>query len=36
MTLGRPGGNQPGQPTDPASFYQPNDVITNDKGEIFV
>ena len=36
LTLGKPGGNQPGQPVDPASFYQPNDVITNDKGEIFV
>jgi DNA-binding beta-propeller fold protein YncE len=36
MTLGKPGGNRPGQPADPSSFYQPNDVITNDKGEIFV
>ena len=36
MTLGKPGGNRPGQPADPASFYQPNDVITNDRGEIFV
>jgi hypothetical protein len=36
LTLGKPGGNQPGAPADPASFYQPNDVITNDKGEIFV
>jgi hypothetical protein len=36
LALGKPGGNQPGQPADPASFYQPNDVITNDRGEIFV
>jgi hypothetical protein len=36
MTLGRKGGNQPDQPADPASFYQPNDVITNAAGEIFV
>jgi sugar lactone lactonase YvrE len=36
LTLGKPGGNQPGAPADAASFYQPNDVITNDKGEIFV
>ena len=28
LTLGKPGGNQPGQPPDPASFFQPNDVIT--------
>jgi streptogramin lyase len=25
LTLGRPGGNRPGAPPDPASFYQPND-----------
>jgi sugar lactone lactonase YvrE len=36
MTLGKAGGNRPGQPADQASFYQPNDVITNDRGEIFV
>jgi sugar lactone lactonase YvrE len=36
LTLGKPGGNQPGQPVDPASFYQPNDVITNAAGDIFV
>jgi DNA-binding beta-propeller fold protein YncE len=36
LTLGKPGGNRPGQPADPASFYQPNDVITNDRGEIYV
>lgn len=36
MTLGKPGGNRPGQPPDPSSFYQPNDVITNERGEIFV
>ena len=36
LTLGKAGGNRPGATPDPASFYQPNDVITNDKGEIFV
>lgn len=36
MTLGKPGGNQPGQPPDPASFYQPNDVITYPNGDILV
>ena len=36
MTLGKPGGNQPGQPADPASFYQPNDVITFPNGDIVV
>jgi sugar lactone lactonase YvrE len=36
MTLGKAGGNQPGAPPDPASFYQPNDVITNAAGDIFV
>jgi sugar lactone lactonase YvrE len=36
MTLGKPGGNRPGQPADPLSFYQPNDVITNERGEVFV
>jgi sugar lactone lactonase YvrE len=36
LTLGKPGGNQPGQPVDSASFYQPNDVITNAAGDIFV
>jgi sugar lactone lactonase YvrE len=36
LTLGKPGGNQPGQPADPASFYQPNDVITLRNGEILV
>jgi sugar lactone lactonase YvrE len=36
LTLGKPGGNQPGQPADPASFYQPNDIITNAAGDIFV
>ena len=36
LTLGKPGGNRPGETPDPSSFYQPNDVITNDKGEIFV
>jgi len=36
LTLGRAGGNRPNEPADPASFYQPNDVITNDAGDIFV
>jgi sugar lactone lactonase YvrE len=36
LTLGKAGGNRPGQPADPASFYEPNDVITNEKGDIFV
>ncbi|MFN8059948.1 MAG: peptidyl-alpha-hydroxyglycine alpha-amidating lyase family protein [Vicinamibacterales bacterium] len=36
MTLGKPGGNQPDKPADKDSFFQPNDVITNDAGEIFV
>jgi len=36
MTLGKAGGNVPGQPADPSSFYQPNDVLTNAAGEIFV
>ena len=36
LTLGKPGGNRPGEPADPASFYQPNDVITNAAGDIFV
>jgi sugar lactone lactonase YvrE len=31
MTLGKPGGA-----ADPEYFFQPNDVITNQKGEIFV
>jgi sugar lactone lactonase YvrE len=36
LSLGKPGGNQPGQPADPASFYQPNDVITYPNGDILV
>ena len=36
LTLGKAGGNRPGQPADPASFYQPNDVTTNERGEIYV
>jgi sugar lactone lactonase YvrE len=36
LTLGRAGGNQPGQPADPSSFYQPNDVITDADGNIYV
>ena len=36
LVLGKAGGNQPGQPEDPASFYEPNNVITNAAGDIFV
>ncbi len=36
LTLGKAGGNRPGEPADPSSFYQPNDVTTNAAGEIFV
>ena len=36
MTLGKPGGNQPGAQADPASFYQPNDVLVAPNGEIWV
>lgn len=36
LTLGKAGGNRPGEPGDPASFYQPNDVITSAQGDIFV
>ena len=36
QAYGKPGGNQPGQPADPASFYQPNDVITYPNGNILV
>jgi len=36
MTLGKPGGNQPGTSADPASFYQPNDVLVAPNGDIFV
>jgi DNA-binding beta-propeller fold protein YncE len=36
MTLGKAGGNQPGQPADQASFYQPNDVIVYPNGDVLV
>jgi sugar lactone lactonase YvrE len=36
LTLGKPGGNQPGKPAEPSSFYQPNDVITLPNGDILV
>lgn len=36
LTLGKAGGNRPNEPADPSSFYQPNDVITNANGDIFV
>jgi sugar lactone lactonase YvrE len=36
LTLGKPGGNRPGEQADPASFYQPNDVLTLPNGDILV
>jgi DNA-binding beta-propeller fold protein YncE len=36
LTLGKPGGNRPGQPAEPASFYQANDVITLPNGDVLV
>lgn len=36
LTLGKAGGNRPGEPADPASFYQPNDVVTAPNGDVFV
>ena len=36
MTLGKPGGNQPGAPAQPDSFYQPNAVFVVPNGDIFV
>jgi len=36
LTLGKPGGNQPGKPAEPDSFYQPNDVAQAPNGEIYV
>jgi sugar lactone lactonase YvrE len=36
LTLGKAGGNVPGQPADPSSFYQPNDIITYSNGDILV
>jgi DNA-binding beta-propeller fold protein YncE len=36
MTLGKPGGNRPGAPAEPDSFYQPNDVLVAPNGEIWV
>lgn len=36
MTLGKPGGNQPGQPAAPDSFFQPNDVAIAPNGDIYV
>jgi sugar lactone lactonase YvrE len=36
LTLGKPGGNQPGRPHDPASFQAPNDVLTLPNGDILV
>ena len=36
LALGKAGGNRPGETPNPASFYQPNDVITSAAGDIFV
>ena len=36
LTLGKAGGNPANNVEDPASFYQPNDVITLPNGEILV
>ena len=36
LTLGKAGGNQPGKPADPSSFYQPNDVVVAPNGDIYV
>ncbi|HKE86730.1 MAG TPA: peptidyl-alpha-hydroxyglycine alpha-amidating lyase family protein [Vicinamibacterales bacterium] len=36
MTLGKPGGNQPGKPAEQDSFYQPNDVVVAPNGDIYV
>ncbi len=36
LALGKAGGDRPAEADDPASFYQPNDVITNAAGDIFV
>jgi len=36
LTLGKAGGNRPGEAVDPSSFYQPNDVTTNTRGDIYV
>jgi sugar lactone lactonase YvrE len=36
LTLGKAGGNQTGQPHDPASFQAPNDVLTLPNGDILV
>jgi sugar lactone lactonase YvrE len=36
MTLGKPGGNRPGEPALPDSFYQPNAVLVAPNGDIWV
>ena len=36
MTLGKPGGNRPGEPADPSSCYQPNAILVAPNGDIFV
>jgi DNA-binding beta-propeller fold protein YncE len=36
LTLGKAGGNPPDNVADPAAFYQPNDVITLQNGDILV
>ena len=36
LTLGKAGGNPPDKVEDPASFYQPNDIVTLPNGDILV
>jgi sugar lactone lactonase YvrE len=36
LTLGKAGGNPANEVSDPASFYQPNDVITLPNGDVLV
>lgn len=36
LTLGKPGGNPPGPPADPASFNAPNDVVVLPNGDVLV
>ena len=36
LTLGKPGGNQPGKPAERDSFFQPNDVAAAPNGDIYV
>ncbi len=36
LALGKAGGDRPAETDDPNAFYQPNDVVTNAAGEVFV